>query len=259
LFYLGPKPSSPADHYKSVLCPVPPDGFISTLPDPADINLHLETLRNHLQRYPTALVGEIGLDKSFRLPNVHGSSPGERTLSPYRVNIGHQRDVMMAQLRIAAEFSRPVSIHAVQVTGTMYDLFQQYLGHPNRKSNNDVVFENSEKSWRHAIPPTVCLHSYSGSVAQIHLWTHKSMPVKLFFSFSSIINGRYMKWADIIRAVPDDRILAETDWHCAGVEMDARMDEVVKYIAWAKEWDLKRTVDRLYQNFLDFIDLKRDF
>ncbi|EAA32686.1 Metallo-dependent hydrolase [Neurospora crassa] len=143
-------------HYSTVLSPPPDADFIASLPDPIPLSKFLQETRQRLLAHPTALVGEIGLDKAFRLPwgkvNESSSSsrndgdltPGGREgrmLSPYHVKMAHQVDVLKAQLRLAGELGRPVSLHGVQAHGVLFDaLASLWKGH-----EKEVVSRKKQK------------------------------------------------------------------------------------------------------------------
>ena len=128
--------SNKVDHYSSVLHPSVVDDaeFIAGLPEPLPLSGLLAGIRERLSRFPRALVGEVGLDKAFRLPShgppqphvpkKDGLTPGGREgrlLSPYRVKMNHQVVVLKAQLALAGELRRPVSVHGVQAHGVLHD------------------------------------------------------------------------------------------------------------------------------------------
>ncbi|KAK3485902.1 Metallo-dependent hydrolase [Neurospora hispaniola] len=141
-------------HYSTVLSPPPDANFIASLPDPIPLSKFLQETRQRLLAHPTALVGEIGLDKAFRLPwgkVIESSSsrngdltPGGREgrmLSPYHVKMAHQVDVLKAQLCLAGELGRPVSLHGVQAHGVLFDaLASLWKGH-----EKEVVSRKKQK------------------------------------------------------------------------------------------------------------------
>lgn len=122
-------------HYRAVLQPTPTDdAFTDELPDPKPLSELIAETRTRLTAHPSALVGEVGLDRPFRLPKQWtpeavaacdpGVTPGGRQgrlLSQYRVDIAHQQAVMNAQLRLAGEMKRAASVHGVQAHGILHD------------------------------------------------------------------------------------------------------------------------------------------
>ncbi|KAL2114768.1 hypothetical protein VUR80DRAFT_78 [Thermomyces stellatus] len=137
-------PADPADeeavqdfktkHYAAVLNPASKDPtFIAQLPTPIPLSSFLEATRSRAAAHPVALIGEIGLDKAFRLPEKWPEdapprdaslTPGGREgrkLSPHGVAMGHQIAVLQAQLSLAGELQLPVSVHGVQAHGVLYD------------------------------------------------------------------------------------------------------------------------------------------
>lgn len=227
-------------HYKTVLSPSPDDpAFISALPPQIPLSQLITQTRSRLAAHPTALIGEIGLDRAFRLPNpwttqeladrdatlTPGSREG-RALSPFRVHLEHQKAVLRAQLRLAGEMCRAVSVHSVQAHGAVFELLKElWAGHerkrPSRKerlrrrsaelahvdeteSDSGVCESRPRRSsgaagacageYHHRsaqplpFPPRICMHSYSGPVEPIKQFLHPGNPSDVYFSFSSVIN-----------------------------------------------------------------------
>ncbi|POR34657.1 TatD deoxyribonuclease family protein [Tolypocladium paradoxum] len=251
-------------HYEAVLAPAPDDDdFIAALPTPVPLSSFTAATRARLQAHPCALVGEIGLDKAFRLPRTWDSpdaasrddalTPGGREgrlLSPHRVRMPHQRAVLQAQLRLAGAHGRPVSVHGVQAHGVLYDAVSACWEGSERH-----VPSRREK--RIPYPPRICLHSFSGGVEMLKQWMQPSVPAKVFVSLSTAVNlgtdaGR-ARFADVVRAVPDARILVESDLHVAGADMDAALEDMYRRVCEAKGWGLDEGVARIGRNFAEFV------
>ncbi|KAG7407660.1 Cut9-interacting protein scn1 [Fusarium oxysporum f. sp. rapae] len=107
-------------HYKAVLSPAPTDAaFWRDLPVPIALSTFIAETRARLLEDPFAMVGEIGLDKPFRLPMQWTDpkpepdpdrTPGgrqRRPLSQHRINLAHQKAVFMTHLKLAGELGRP--------------------------------------------------------------------------------------------------------------------------------------------------------
>jgi len=287
-------PRSKEDHYTDVLTPSPASdpGFIDQLPTPKSISTLLSETREYLHRFPCSLVGEVGLDKAFRLPGVwtteeissrdEGLTPGSREgrkLSPYKVKMDHQRAILKAQLQLAGEMQRPVSVHSVQAHGVVFDLFKElWSGHEkvvlSRREREkqkdaegalsgdedddrqDTKSKKIEKDVPLPFPPRVCMHSYSGPVEPIRQFLHPRNPSDVYFSFSAVINFSGVstkKVADVIKALPDNRILIESDLHVAGPQMDDLLEDVARQICELRGWELRAGVKQLADNWNRFV------
>lgn len=222
----GDTASQKARHYAAVLTPEPESSFIASYPDPQPLSNFLEATRSRLQAHPLALVGEVGMDRAFRLPNAwlpeehsardEGLTPGGREgrhLSRHRVKIEHQAAVLKAQLRLAGELGRAASVHGVQAPGLLFDLLQSlWRGHerkvtprrlrrmvaPGAEDFSDSSEDEDEAGGHGAgggggasakpFPPRICLHSFSGPVELMQQYLSQKIPVRFFFSFSAVIN-----------------------------------------------------------------------
>ncbi|KAF9872269.1 cut9 interacting protein [Colletotrichum karsti] len=289
--YREDQPDAKKRHYQAVLTPAPEDpGFIDALPTPRPLSVFLADTRTRLQDHPLALVGEVGLDKAFRLPegwtNDHQSSrdqtltPGGREgrrLASQHVKMPHQVAVLKAQLALAGELGRPVSVHGVQAHGVLHDtLASLWKGHEKEvisKRQQKLVAEGAEDPESEdeleeddlgrkmvppkPYPPRICLHSYSGPAEMLNQYTNKAIPARIFFSFSSAINlgtkAGADKIAEVVEACPDDSILIESDLHVAGEEMDARLEEMYRKVCEIKGWKLQEGVTRIGKNYRQFI------
>lgn len=272
-------------HYKNVLSPTPEDGaFLRALPEPTSLTQFLAETEKRLLEYPVALVGEIGLDRSFRLPEQWGPdevecrdpslTPGSRDgrkLSHYKVQPAHQEVVLEAQLRLAAKMKRAVSIHSVQAHGAVHSVLQRlWAGHEKLSSrqrkrrasalaahfteDRDDELEDFERPL--PFPLRICMHSYSGPAEFIREFVHNKAPVDVYFSFSDAINfslRSYEKVAEVIKAVPDSTILVESDLHYAGPDMDHRLGLIIQKVCSIKNWSIEEGIQILGQNWRRFI------
>lgn len=80
----------------------------------------LDLHRGDPAKYPKPLLGEVGLDQSFRVPfgtstesDLAHVSGGSR-LSPFFVPVDHQRRILEAQIDLAVEMGVNVSLHSVK-------------------------------------------------------------------------------------------------------------------------------------------------
>ncbi|KAL8651959.1 MAG: hypothetical protein Q9226_004468 [Calogaya cf. arnoldii] len=277
-----------SEHYMSVLTPSPDDPkFVSSLPEPKSLTELLAEVRSNLEEFPYALIGEIGIDRPFRLPmpwtcddeanRAESLTPGGREgrrLSPYRVQIDHQRKIMKAQLNLAGELKRPVSIHGVAAHGIVYETLKEtWKGYERevlskrkfrRRSNtagasgNGVTLEpddNHATTRAKPFPPRICLHSYSGPADTLKQYLIPSIPATIYFSFSCLVNlsNRTNKAVAVIKAVPDDKILVESDLHSAGDTMDQLLEDMVRSVCEIKGWTLTAGVKQLAENWKRFV------
>ncbi|KAM3526271.1 hypothetical protein NHJ13051_003527 [Beauveria bassiana] len=112
-------------------------------------------------------------------------------------------------------------------------------------------------------PPRICLHSFSGSASTLTQWMRRNVPAAVYVSFSAAINlstetsslssSSRGKTDEVIRAVPDDRLLVESDLHKAGDDMDGMLEVMYRHVCEVKGWELEDGVARIRKNYERFI------
>ncbi|KAG8625574.1 hypothetical protein KVT40_005975 [Elsinoe batatas] len=280
-------PSQATTHYRTVLTPPPTDDFISHLPPPISLTDFLSQTRSRLSSHPLALVGEIGLDRAFHLPEswddaalecrdqelTPGGREGRR-LSKHQVSMEHQKEILLAQLRLAGEMGRAVSVHGVRAPGVLYETLSGLWKGWERKSRRQMereaksrqgqaeeggrggTREDQGEGGKRPFPPRICLHSYSGPAETVAMYVDLKVPVDVYFSFSMVINftgPQEKKAEEALRKVPDERVLVESDLHTAGERMDGYLEDGVRRICKVKGWGLEEGVRILGENWKRFI------
>ncbi|KAJ1561401.1 hypothetical protein HK405_004025 [Cladochytrium tenue] len=183
-------------------------------------------LRARLVAYPGALVGEIGLD---------GAAVNRATGRRFPMAV--QEAAFRAQLALAAELRRPVSVHAVRCAGRMVDVLRELAQQADAEDS---------------FLPAVILHSYTLSPQVVGELLRRLPPAaagRVYFGFSAVVNDRY-RWAEVaarIAAVPDERVVVESDWDEAG-RVDAACARACEQVARAKGWTVAEAAARTAAN-----------
>ena len=174
--------------------------------------------------------------------------------------------VMEAQLRLAGEMGRAVSVHGVQAHGLLFDSIKGlWKGHEltcsraKRRQNSDWDGETTvtQSAKPRHFPPRICLHSYSGSVENLSQYFMKTVPAEVYVSVSMVVNFTSEhgseKANEVVRWVPDDRLLIESDLHRAGEGIDDAMEAVGRKVCELKGWGLEEGVTILGRNWRRFV------
>jgi Tat protein secretion system quality control protein TatD with DNase activity len=201
----------------------------------------LERLRELLLEHPGCLVGEIGLCRQARFVRSYEGGKAEA--------LGLQREVFRAQLLLACQLRRSASVHCVNQHNVLLEVLQSLVERllTNQQGQQQEAGPESGPPALH-LPPAIALHSFTGTsnqVRQLLAW-EANVPVQvrgpvpwvsdnggeaggdctmqptaplLYFGFSHAVNVAMgsssaksrRQGRDTVRAVPLDRLLAESD------------------------------------------------
>ncbi|GAA6055452.1 hypothetical protein JCM3770_002833, partial [Rhodotorula araucariae] len=195
---------SKAEHYAALFtaspdCNAPHPSLellLPHLPEPVAISTFLSTLEEDLVAFPSSHVGEIGLDRAFRIPNPPHIAADRRhpKNSDLATPLAHQLRIVEAQVDVAIRLGRNVSLHSVRAPKETVDMLRRFK-------------ESKADGWRRI---HVCLHSFGGSPESAKQ-IQKAHP-NAFFSFATIISGRSPNFHALLRAIEPDRLLLESDF-----------------------------------------------
>ena len=249
----GPTPSK-EEHYRSLLLEQDPklvsklsreeqeDAFQKLLPclkDPVSLDDYIEIQRSHLLEFPQAMVGEVGLDRSARLP-YRSVGSGRDGLSPFKTPIRHQLAILEAQLDLAVELRRNVSFHSVDAQSITVDVMKR-------------MKEKHGKKW---LDINVDMHSCGLSVEtwkdievsvsfltrQLVLMCPQRKHTNVFMSLSTVINSRSPVHRSLIAVCSPDRILSESDYNHIGYTTRQTWN-MIRTIAEVKGWPIEEAWD----------------
>ncbi|KAL3241251.1 putative endodeoxyribonuclease RNJ42_03343 [Nakaseomyces bracarensis] len=241
LFYCG-DPVGKHEHYRRVL--EAPSGYEETeeyallverLPEPRSLERYVEQFAENANRF--GVIGEVGLDKLFRVRIPEGSGSGGYALSRCRVAMDHQVAVLRRQLDLAVEYGKSVSLHDVKTHGLILDHVSEKLGgHEN---------------------VNICLHSYTGKSNLFGLWLKRFSPRRVFVSLSYYINMSEKNIEEtrrILDRLPRHCILTETDYVVTDKpELNEHLLKV--YSLLQSEWNCsaEECEDIVYENYKKFL------
>jgi hypothetical protein len=130
---LANPPPPKEDHYRALFLskdsgPKRDEEFQTLLPalsEPKALDEILASVKSNLLAHPRAMLGEVGLDRSFRIAYQPYPAPPPRKLSSFSTPISHQLAILEAQLSLAVELKRNISIHSVAAQQVTLDLLQR--------------------------------------------------------------------------------------------------------------------------------------
>lgn len=99
------------------------DQLFPLLPEPIPLSNIMADLRVNLEKFPNAMVGEVGLDRSFKVPFDYFAE--NRKLTPFTIPLEHQLAILEAQLDLAVELKRNASVHSVKAQQATIELLHK--------------------------------------------------------------------------------------------------------------------------------------
>ncbi|KAH8120031.1 TatD DNase family Scn1 [Phellopilus nigrolimitatus] len=196
--------------------------MLPSLPDPVSLEDCMSVLRRNFDSFPQAMLGEVGLDRSVRVPYDYRSE--QRKLSPFTIPFEHQLSVLEAQLALAVEMKRNVSFHSVKSQKATIDLL------------NRLKVKYGE-SWAQI---SVDLHSCGLSP---ETWRDiEKSHANIYISLSTVINGRSPNHRKLISMVSPDRLLVESDIHEIG-QCTKRTWDMLCTVAEVRGWHIEEEWD----------------
>lgn len=214
--------------------------MLVSLPEPISLEFCLSCMRDNLTRFPNAMVGEVGLDRFARVPFDHRQE--RRKLTKFAVPFEHQIEVLEAQLRIAMELRRNVSIHSVRSQKATFDLLDRMA-----KEHGSSWFRISvdlhscglrPEMWKQIeVIVTIMLLVYGTAYCHIQ----KKHP-NVFLSLSTVINGRSINHEELIKVADPTRLLVESDINQVG-QCTNRTWDMLNIVANIRKWPIEEVWD----------------
>lgn len=243
LFCVGEGAVEKRSHYQSVLEYKDQEGgfeaILEALPEPIPLEKYIE---EEFDGSLVDVVGEVGLDKLFRLPEngYYVQSENRARLSRVKVKMSHQITVFKRFCRLAVETGKPISIHDVKCHGTLFDICLAEIKPDNRVK--------------------ICLHSYTGSLQTLKgCWLRHYPEYQIFVSLSKYITFKSEESGrELVEFVPKSCILTETDFPI-DVESPSQLTEQLKYVCsqitqvlrLVNEEECQKLIYNNYQRFLE--------
>lgn len=246
IFTFEETPVDKKQHYESVFQKEVDEEFLKILPDPINFQTHLNVLQKLIKKYQVCVIGEIGLDKLFRIPTSGFYSNPEFKgkdikLTNYKTSMDHQKKIFIEQLKLGVELNLPISLHNVKSGGVIYEIISRYC------LTDDYI-------------GSICLHSYTGSIETLELFikSFKKRKCKIFVSLSSYINNNEGKndfLEKILEVLPNDAVLTETDLTLDNQEPVRYLTDIRDAIARIKQLDIVETDELILGNYKLFLNI----
>lgn len=211
------------------------------LAEPVSLSFICQGLRENFDRFPQALLGEVGIDRAFRIPrrtwNYDPQQANTSTKVPKLTKLKtpqtHQLAVLRAQINVALQYRRNISLHSVQAAGLTVDLLEALR-------NTDIAAFGAVR---------ISLHSCTLDNNVVRSITKKHANV--FIGFSSTINRKQMVARDCLASVDSSRALMESDYHTVK-DIPAYLLQANEYFATLHGLETEAAAQQLRANWETF-------
>ncbi|CAN3377372.1 hypothetical protein DIURU_003383 [Diutina rugosa] len=228
LYSVSDEPISKEQHYMKVLSPSPPASLIAALPEPKRLSEQIIEWKSIIDSFEGKRkfgIGEIGLDKVFRVPyGILGYT--DKANSNCYVSMDHQVAIFKQMLQLAQEYHIPVSVHCVRAHGRLFDetiSITRAKPKSNRERKREQQMGTSDNAPKKVEIPII-LHSWSGSVDQVKMWCKYP---GIFFSVSNWINGqKSLEWAEAVQAITESDFGLDNWLLNKSSDYDKNMEEI---------------------------------
>jgi Tat protein secretion system quality control protein TatD with DNase activity len=236
--------------------------IITTTTPSKELPAWLPYLKEKLQSDPQSQMGEIGLDGArYEMDPVTHQKVLVSTMES-------QIQAFEAQMHLAADLEKTVSIHAVQCWGPLMDSLRRIKATRRnilRKENltrGGKEDKRNDKEIQYVLPPKMYFHAFGGKAAVVDqldaiicrnrdksmdMESMSSLTCETFYGFAPVINFRSPKTASVIQRVGIDRLVLETDledYQCVREDTQANAEFVARVL----EMDVEEVLRRTYEN-----------
>ena len=123
----------------------------------------LDDLEHHLSQHPNLIVGEIGLCKMAKFVREFPKEYGGKATA-----LQLQKIVFQKQIALAAKWSRPVTIHCVNMHGALMEVLREILqdakaAYTRCKDSDSNETGSLQTFVRSRFPPSIAMHSFTGT------------------------------------------------------------------------------------------------
>jgi Tat protein secretion system quality control protein TatD with DNase activity len=208
----------------------------------------LPYLREKLQSDPHSHLGEIGLD---------GARYEIDPVTQQKVLVSSMEDQIRAfeaQMHLAADLKKSVSIHAVQCWGAFMDSLRRIKSTRMKLRKEKRSLDKNKDNDLLILPPKIYFHAFGGKAAVVDQLdaickdkSMESLACETFYGFAPVINFRSPKTASVMHRVGIDRLLLETDledYQC--VREDVRAN--AEFAARVLNMELNEVLQRTFEN-----------